>query len=72
MELEDAVKKLFEDCRAYCKVVTNENTLEKNKIYKQKLEDLLKVWKLHNERTQELLAKSINKCESNIVLLSKK
>ena len=69
MELEQAVKNLFEVCREYCKEVTKENTVENNKIYKRKLEDLESIWKLHNERMIELITKSKNKCDSNIAIL---
>ena len=70
MELEDAVKNLFEVCRQYCKEVTEHNDIEHNKEYKRKLEQLEQIWKLHNERMIELITKSKRKCDTNIEKLT--
>lgn len=69
MELEPAVKELFEVCRKYCKEVTMENTIEKNIEYKRKLQDLEDIWSLHNKRMMELITKSKDKCDRNVELL---
>ena len=70
MELEGAVKQLFEVCREYCKEVIQENTIERNKEYKRRLEDLESIWKLHNQRMMELITKAKSKCDSNIEKLT--
>ena len=68
-ELQPHVDQLFEETREMCKRLTKTATLEQTKEYEAKLMTLTKVWKLHNERTVELLNKALWKCEQNIKIL---